>query len=76
MRGSAAAADASTVVDGAAPELDPRRLALLLEHVGAFDTADGQPRARERLERALGSDLARLLVVALSHGGRGAVARR
>lgn len=41
-----------------------RRLDLLAAHIAGFDP--DTPRARERLEDELGSDLARLLVAALS----------
>ena len=36
----------------------------LLQHVSAF--GDGRPSAYERLERALGGELARMLVLALA----------
>ncbi len=58
-------------MEGAAPKQDPRRVALLLEHVAAIDTVDARPTAHERLERVIGGYLARLLVGALVGDRRG-----
>jgi hypothetical protein len=57
-------------MEGAAPKHDPRRIALLLEHVVAFEDDRGRPSARDRLERLLGGYLARLLVGALTSSRR------
>jgi hypothetical protein len=53
-------------MEGAAHRHDPQRVALLLEHVVAFEDDRGRPTARERLERLIGGYLARLLVGALT----------
>jgi hypothetical protein len=53
-------------MSGAAHRQDAQRIALLLEHVVAFEDDRGRPTARERLERLIGGYLARLLVGALT----------
>jgi hypothetical protein len=45
---------------------DARRIALLLEHVVAFEDERIRPSARDRLEWVIGGYLARLLVGALT----------
>jgi hypothetical protein len=50
----------------AAHSHDVRRIALLLEHVVAFEDERSRPSARDRLERVVGGYLARLLVGALT----------
>jgi hypothetical protein len=57
-------------MEGAAQSHDPRRVALLLEHVIASEDAHFRPSARDRLERMIGGYLARLLVGALTTGRR------
>jgi len=52
-------------MDAAVPTAKPRASALLLEHCFALDDRR-RPTARARLELALGSELARRLVLALS----------
>jgi hypothetical protein len=44
----------------------PRASELLLAHCAALDPVERRPTARTRLETALGTDLARRLVLALS----------
>ncbi len=53
-------------MEGAAPSQDPRRIALLLEHVVALEDDPRRVSARDRLERVIGGYLARLLIGALS----------
>jgi hypothetical protein len=57
-------------MEGAAHRHDPRRIALLLEQVVAFEDDHRRPTARERLERLIGGYLARLLVGALTSSRR------
>ena len=52
-------------MEGAAHPREPRRVALLLEQIAAPDDRT-RPSANDRLERALGGYLARLLVGALT----------
>jgi hypothetical protein len=63
-------------MEGAAHTHDPRRVALLLEHVVAFEDDARRPSARDRLERLIGGYLARLLVGALTSGRRAHSRRR
>jgi hypothetical protein len=50
----------------AATTARPRNVELLLEHCLAFDVVRRRPTARARLDAALGTELARRLVLALS----------
>jgi hypothetical protein len=61
------------VMDAGFNGADPARgAALLLEHCAALERLDhARPSAFERLQGALGGDLARLLVRALAGGHRG-----
>ena len=52
------------------PQNGERGASLLLEHCTALEEAPERPSANERLERALGSRLAGMLVRALSGGSR------
>ena len=52
-------------MDAAATAAKPRASALLLEHCFALDGDRRRPTARARLELALGSELARRLLLAL-----------
>jgi hypothetical protein len=55
------------MMDAAASCTQRRRAAqLLLAHCAALDPVDRRPTARTRLETALGQDMARRLVLALS----------
>ncbi len=65
MNAASVAADALHMVEGTSPRGEAQRVALLLEHVAALDRRAARASAHERLERLVGSSLARLLVGAL-----------
>ena len=70
MSGCLGAVDTGNV-DAAEPHSPARGAELLMEHCAALDAEPRQPTASERLERIVGSYLARLLVGALSASRRG-----
>jgi hypothetical protein len=64
---------AADIVDMNAAKPQPRGLALILEHCARLDSEeqDDRPAAATRLRQAIGDELARLLLSALSGDHRG-----